>query len=177
MTKIDVRTYSVKPDDVFLFDNNIWMYLFASIANAKANKQRIYTDFLRRVISANATIAISSLIVSEYVNRCLRMNFGIWKDEQGDNTLDYKKDYRPTAECRNASEVVSIEIGEILSLSKRYSDDFNIIDITSLINPSEDFNDAYLIELCKRNNFIMVSDDRDIFNSNADIKLITSIRH
>ena len=90
MAKVSyIKNYKVKSSDCFFFDNNIWMFLFAPIADYNIRKQRAYSRFLREIQSAGATIFISSLILSEYINRCLRISYGQWKDRNQSANTDY----------------------------------------------------------------------------------------
>ena len=90
MAKVSyLRKYKVTSSDCFFFDNNIWMFLFAPIADYNISKQRAYSKFLREIQSAGATIFISSLILSEYINRCLRISYGQWKERNHNTKNDY----------------------------------------------------------------------------------------
>ena len=90
---IDVRKYNPKSSDVFFFDNNIWMYLFCPLGGFNKNKQKFYSAFLQSVQVANGTIFINSLVLSEFTNRYLRMDFEQWKKETKNYSADFKKDF------------------------------------------------------------------------------------
>ena len=50
MTNIfDITTYSPKKDEPFLFDANIWMYLYCPLGNYKRKTIRIYDQFLKQL--------------------------------------------------------------------------------------------------------------------------------
>ena len=170
-----IKDYKVNPEDRFFFDNNIWMFLFASIANVSRTKQRAYSKFLADVCSAKATVFISSLVLSEYMNSCLRINHKLWEKTEGRSGTNYKKDYRITTDFATALETVKAEINIIMSLCCKthdYFDKIEVIDTFHNINTC-DFNDAYYVELCKKGNYKLVTDDRDFQSVSDDIEIIT----
>lgn len=181
MAKVEnIRNFNVKSDDEFFFDTNVWIFLFAPIANWQKKKQQVYANLLRDIQTARATININSMVLSEYINTCLRMNFKQWKDtsrfvpQYPNTTIDFKRDYRGTQHCKNALETIKLYVEDILSFTEKRPDDFNSIDVTSLVmNTASDFNDSYHVEFCKLNNLKIVSDDKDIVNTKTNIVVIT----
>lgn len=79
----------------YLFDTNVWLYIYGPVAGSNAKKQRIYSNLLNSIIERRAVIFITSLVLSEYINRVLRIGFQQWKDN-GNYSADYKRDYRST---------------------------------------------------------------------------------
>ena len=79
MAKVEkIKDFKVKSGDYFFFDNNVWMFLFSPISGASAYQQRWYGNLLRNIQTAGATIFINSLIVSEYINSSLKLNYKFW---------------------------------------------------------------------------------------------------
>lgn len=173
-----IKGYQVKSGDLFFFDNNVWMFLFSPISNVNESQQRIYANLLREIRATQATIFINSLVVSEYINSSLRLNFGHWKDrvsKQGNLTPDYKLHYRPTDDFKTGLIAIYEEMKEILSISERRPDDFNALDLNSLFTTkSMDFNDAYYANFCEKNSLILVTDDKDLQNTPLPIKILTA---
>ena len=179
MAKIErIGDFKVKSGDYFFFDNNVWMFLFSPISGAKDYQQRVYSNLFKEIQSARATIFINSLVVSEYINRSLRLNHSLWRDrvvKSGVRFVDYKKDYRPTKEFEDAKNEVCDEMRNILSIAERKPDDFNAMDLTSVLAAREmDFNDSYYVSFCKLNNFILVTDDKDMQSTSLDITILTA---
>lgn len=170
-----IKDYEVKSGDIFFFDNNIWMFIFAQIANSNHPKQQIYSKFLRDVQSARASIFVSSLILSEYINRSMRLGFEQWKESTQNFAADYKKDYRNTDDYKETLEVVKSEVKEIIKLCDKMPDNFNAIneDIVFKNMDQCDFNDAYYAEMCKIDNLKLVTDDADLKNISTAIDIIT----
>lgn len=179
MVKVErIRNFKVKSGDYFFFDNNIWMSLFSPISGANSYQQNIYSGLLRDIQTARATIYINSLIVSEYINRSLRLNYSLWRDKEfkaGNRFIDYKRDYRSTDEFNTAQKAVYDEMTDILSIALRKPDDFNALNLDDVINAKGmDFNDAYYANFCKLNRLILVTDDRDLQASPLDITILTA---
>lgn len=168
----------MKSGDCFFFDNNVWMFLFSPISNANQWQQRVYSGLLRQIQSARATIFINSLVVSEYVNRSLRLAHSLWAQRQaksGVRFLDFKRDFRPTEDFENAKKEISVEMLDILSITERKPDDFNALNLDEILGAKGmDFNDAYYANFCKLNRLILVTDDRDLQHTPLDIVVLTS---
>ena len=174
---IDIKSYTPKSSDLFFLDNNIWMFLFCPIGNYSKAQQRIYSSFLQSIISAKATIFVNSLILSEFSNSFLRMDFEQWKKNNKLYGANYKKDYIPSLQYKNTVAAITAALNNILSLSERKPDDFHMIDIDSICNNFSiiDFNDSYLIEFCKNNSLKLVTDDKDFQKIlNPNMSIITS---
>ena len=173
--KID--SYEVKTGASFFFDNNVWMFLFAPIANAHKGKQKKYASLFRTIQAMGGTIFISSLVLSEYVNRCLRLAFNQWKEDTRQSYgVEYKKDYRKTEDYRLALEDVKGQVMAILKCSERMPDDFNAINIEALLNTMSDgdYNDSYYAQLCKMKGLKIVTDDHDMFQLPNEVEIITA---
>lgn len=179
MAKVErIRDFRVKSGDCFFFDNNVWMFLFSPISGVNNMQQRAYGNLLRSIQTAKAAIFINSLVVSEYINRSLKLNYSLWRDREfksGNRFVDYKRDYRPTEDFDNAQKEAYDEMSDILSIAHRKPDDFNALKLDEVMNAKGmDFNDAYYANFCKLNRLILVTDDRDLQNSPLDITILTA---
>jgi len=80
MCKIfDIKRYSPSKDERFMFDTNIWMYIFCPIGDYKKHIVGQHSSFLKKLINAKAEVIINSLILSEFINSYLRLEFKIFK--------------------------------------------------------------------------------------------------
>jgi len=179
MATCKITDHKVSPSNSYIFDTNIWIYLFAPLAGAKKYKQKVYSQLLADILSRKAIIWISSIIVSEYVNAVLKLTFKQWMRKNNLYNADFKHDFRPTAEYKSALLDVKAQVTDILSICSRRPDDFNHIDIANIINTmgmnSYDFGDAIIADLCNRHREIhLVSDDSDITGANLPFTVITA---
>lgn len=170
MATCKIKDHTVAPTNSYIFDTNVWMFIFAPLANAKNYKQKACTQLLSDIRSRNATIWINSLIISEYVNAVLKLAFKQWKEKNGyanSDKVSYKLDFRPTADYKDALTDVMAQVSEIIKLCECRPDDLNAIDVKGIINSMGnfecDFGDAMIMDLCTRNKEIkLVTDDHDI---------------
>lgn len=172
-----ISKYTVGSNEEFFFDTNVWIFIFAPLAEAKKDKQRIYSGLLKDIISRGDTIWINSQVVAEYINKCLRMEFDQWKIRKQQPFADYKRDFRPTADYQSALNSAKSLISVILQKCTRHPDDFHTIDINAIISSMGatcDYGDAIMIELCQRKKFKLVSDDADMTKKELPITVITA---
>ncbi len=162
-----------------MFDTNVWILLFGPVAGAELKKQKQYSSLLREISSRGASIYITSLIVSEYINTVLRLGFKQWKreDKIGRINADFKQDYRNTEHYKSTLEEAVAQINVILSCTIRRPDDFHRININSMLdklNCNCDYNDAYIVKCCEQDHLTLVSNDHDFAAVDSGITLLTT---
>ena len=177
MTNIyNITSFTPQKDDIFLFDTNVLIKLFYPTLGAKNSAP--YINMFKTIKENNSTLLISSIQLSEFVNRCIRFQFSLYQ-ESHPNIKDFKEDYRNTKDyriCMNA--ILEIIENDILSCFKRINDHFETMDISQILNYgfSYDFNDAFIAELSRTQNSFLVTDDGDYANFLKNLKIITNNR-
>ena len=174
-----IKDYEIHSVDVFFFDTNVWMYVFGPMAGAKTLQQRYYSQLLRDIGTARASVFVSSLVITEYVNACLQIEFRNWKKKpENVAKTNFKRDFRPTQDYKDALRSVKSQVKDILAVSTQIPDGFNNIDVMPLFDWNDiDFNDAYYMRLCDKqsNKVTLVTDDKDILNNpNITVELLTA---
>ena len=175
MNCIDNNKFKFVSNQNFLFDSNIWIFLFAPLANVHKEKQNKYSRLIRNIQSNRGTIYITSLIISEYVNRVLRLEFALWKANCNIRNPEFKKDYRPTSAYDEALKNVKSQVQDILKLTVKYPDNFQNCPVDSLLNQMNkdcDYNDLYIVHSCDVTNSILVSDDKDMNKITSNVFLM-----
>lgn len=129
-----IKYGQVGEQDKYFFDTNVWMFLFAPLACSKFYKQKTYSSLLKEIMSRNATIWINSLVVAEYVNAVLKLEFKQWMKRNKLTNADFKHDFRPTNEYLVALSEVKNQVSDILSIATRRPDDFHVVDVDKLIS-------------------------------------------
>lgn len=164
----DISAYQPKFNESFFFDANIWIFLFCPIAFTGKRKQNLYSKFLADAQRSKSGIFINSLVLSEFANRYLRLEFDFWKKDPDHTGADYKKDFVGSVKYKEVIEEVIVQIRSILKLSEKVSDNFQAVSIENLFSEfgNCDFNDSYYIELSRMNNWKIVTDDADFFRNN-----------
>jgi valyl-tRNA synthetase len=119
------------------------------------------------------------MILSEFANACLRLDYDLWKKDPRNVNARYKQDYLPTARYKTTSKIIISEVRNILRITERTPDNFNSINIDNILLNFEviDFNDSYIIEFCRNQSFKLVTDDKDIINKveHSSLTIITSV--
>jgi len=160
---IDIEKYDPRSSDIFFFDNNIWMFLFCPLSEYNKKKQRVYSSFLQRLQTARSTIFINSLIFSEFANANFHMDFALWKDETGQYSAKFKKDYVGTDRYKETANLIKNSINSILRICEKSSDEFNAVDFQNVLAhlSTIDYNDSYYLELASLRGWKIVTDDQD----------------
>ena len=174
---VEISDYTPTFNDSFFFDNNVWMFIFCPIGNHNQKKQHIYSSFLQVLIQRKAIIFINSLVISEFVNASLRLDFNLWQKEEG-RSFEFKKDYVGIDRYNETVSEINGALNKIFRITEKVPDDFNAISIENIQNHLEniDFNDSYYIEQALMKDWIIVTDDRDFRNySGHNSIILTSI--
>lgn len=173
---INIKDYDPKGMDVFFFDNNIWMLLFCPLGHYNINRQKAYSSFLKNVETANSSVVINSLVLSEFANRYLRMDFEQWKDEEENYKAKFKENFVGSNRYSETAEEIKSQIHKILNVCDRFSDEFNSINLEAILDQLQniDFNDSYYIELAKQKNWKIVTDDGDFQKIDDQIEVLTA---
>ena len=171
-----IDSYSPKSSDIFFFDNNVWMYLYCPLGNFNIKKQKRFSAFLQSINSVKSTIYINSLILSEFTNRYLRIDFEFWKKITKKYTANFKNNYIGTDRYKDTVKEIQRNVSQILKLCTKSSDNFNAVDLNKIFEHLQhiDFNDSYYLELARLDNLKIVTDDTDFINhKNHKVDIIT----
>lgn len=171
VTKIThINDYSPNVGDRLFFDANIWLAIYGP--SPAHWTQTPCSSLFYKLIKNNIDIYTNSLIISEVVNSWARLEFNQQRTVLNFKTNEFKK-FRETPEYLNVAEEISINIEKILRWSKRFDSGLESIDM-EIINSkyksgTYDFNDLIFREICKANNFILVTNDRDFCTTDVNI--------
>lgn len=172
---IDISTYQPNQNDKFFFDANIWMYLYCPLGNYRRKTIKEYDGFLKKAIQSKSSILISSLVLSEFFNSWVRLDFNILNKS---NSLKFKTDYRNTKLYENqVLNIKTVVIKHIMQIAKRIDDKFANISIDELFKEIEksDLNDNYHLAMANLENFKIVTDDSDFaFPRKNSITILTA---
>lgn len=163
---------SIKSKKVF-FDTNIWLYMFCEIGDYKDWLIRKYAYAFQYILKNDILIYTDFSIISEFVNRYLRMQFEQYKTKEKDFTLNYKKNYRNTDDFKEAWENICIIIKEsILEISNIINYNHTDCSISTILDPANfdiDINDSHIITICKENDMYLMTNDRDFKDAGINI--------
>ncbi|MFQ5709447.1 MAG: type II toxin-antitoxin system VapC family toxin [bacterium] len=176
----DIRAYAPSSSEYFFFDTNIWMYLYCPLENYNKRTIQPYGQFLGKIIRAKSTIYISSLVLSEFYNAYLRLEFNLRRRKNPDRYSDFKRDFRRTGVCHSLlADITSAVKKQILKLAQRIDDDFSRINLGDLFQSIEksDFNDSYYATLAAKKEMAIVTNDRDFIFKGSNVRILTANPH
>lgn len=168
------KAFDVKSNQSFFFDNNIWMFLFCPIANFNEVKQQAISNLFEKILSRNCVIIVNNLIISEFCNTYLRLDFNLWKEDLKTPLANFKNDYFSSKRAFDVrGDIANTVNNKILKISEKHPDSFNAVNFDEIFKTYEvlDYNDAMIYNECKNKNWILVSDDAD-FAKFTDINII-----
>lgn len=178
MATIKVENLKIGYTDQFFFDTNIWLLLFGTIADFQNKDQKIYSKLLEELITKDKPIFISSTVISEYANVLLRRDYDQWVSIEKKVNTKFKIDFVGTKRYEDSVSVISKSINKILKLPniQQIPDSFHCINIENIFANFKivDFNDAYIFELAKVNNYRIVTNDKDFQKLESKTDIITS---
>ena len=157
----NIYNYTPKSEDVFIFDTNVLIKIFYNTLGSRNSAP--YINFYGKVLKSKSKLLLSSIQLSEFVNRCIRFQFDLYK-ESHPNIQSFKEDYRDTKDYKDCMEaIISIVENDIFSSFTRVNDNFESLSEKCLLMHgfSYDFNDAVIAEISRFQNALLVTDDRD----------------
>lgn len=156
-------------DKKIFFDANILLYLFWS---THLTWQARYSQVYNKLIQQNTKFTIHFVVISEFVNRVMKIEYNNYLTTNGLTSQSYNyKQYRDSTEGQDAQN-------DIYTLVKaKIINDFEIVDTgiyqkeieSMLVIDSLDFSDKLIVNLCKDNGFVLLTNDSDFKNSGIDI--------
>lgn len=159
--------YEIRCSDEFFLDTNIWILLYCPIANYEKSQQTRVSKFYEKLLNKESYLVINSLVLSEFSNAYLRIDFNIWKNKTKQYGADFKKDYFNTDRSKDVRRIISNTIkNKILPTCQRHPDSFNSVDFEIILDhyKSMDFNDSMIAERCVQNNWKLFTNDQDFIN-------------
>jgi len=178
ISRLDLRTVENRP---YLFDANIWLLILGIKTDPKGFDIK-YMNYFQDVFAAaqkgEATILLSSLMVSEIVNRyILTVEMVKYAKSKGDDARTpnyFKLKFRPTAAYIAARAKIYDDLSIYKSGCQLISDNFGMtgFGFPELLDPSNavlDFGDNYFYKLALLHHAVLVTHDADFFLENLPI--------
>lgn len=172
---IHLDSFKPKQSDNILLDTNILLELFYPLDfESTSNK---YETLFDNLIKEKSHLLISSIQISEFVNRCIRIQFKLYQNTIKNPALEFKKDYRSTDDYREKMnailDIIRIDISENFTF---IDDGFSKMNRQNIFvyGFSYDFNDSLLVEIARQHNAILITNDADYANYGNDFQIVTS---
>jgi len=175
MSKIKVNDFMPKKDDNILIDTNVLIPLF--YPTMSGNEMKDYENLYSNTIKNKANLIISSIQISEFINRCIRFQYKLYCQDNPDKDVEFKRDYRNTDDYNESMDsILEIVKNDIATSFAFIDDNFSKMKQDDIFLPgfSYDFNDAILVEIAKAQKAYLVTNDRDFANYSSKISIITN---
>jgi predicted nucleic acid-binding protein len=172
----NLQRHTFREDEKLLLDTNIWLFAFGD-SKFKYNNDNIsiYLNSLNKM--TNSKIYICGPIISEFINKCIDVQWKRWQKEKNPHPND-RKAFRKDPDFERTAKEIAQDTEEILNMVKCYCDStFDDAKARAFLNEFTarelDFNDILIKELCESNDLILVTDDGD-FKNCGNITILTA---
>ena len=168
----NLKNYSFSKGEQILLDTNIWLYLYPAPVNPCSLFAGQYSAAFKKLIEAEAQPVIDPLVLGEYLNRYCRI---IYNAKYKEKFKEYKT-FRQSKNFAAIAEDATSFAREILAFCQRHSLPANELDLplalTDFKQGKLDFTDSLLLDICKKKNLKLMTNDSDFRHS--DITVLTT---
>lgn len=165
----DLSSYSFSSDEQVLVDTNVWLYLFPAPGNPPHNFAQQYSNAFANLVSAQAQPVLDPMVLSEYLNRYIRIEW------EGNYRSLYSKfkDFRNSADFSTVASAAEMFAERILSFCLIHSIPASELDLNQALadfsSGRVDFNDALLVNICKKKNIKLMTNDGDFQDGGIEV--------
>lgn len=134
-------------------------------------------EIFKKLQKEKCNILLSSIQISEFINRYIRFCFDLYKSSIGNQSLDFKTGYRSTEDYTNSmNDILDILNTEVIPICTCINDGFDRMNGDNLYRYSfsYDFNDALIVELARINEATIITNDHDFLNYSFGGKIVTN---
>ena len=165
----DISSYPFVNGEQILVDTNIWFFLFPATGNPLPKYATQYSQAFSRLITAKAQPVLDPMVLSEYLNRYARLE---WKGQFKNKYKEYKP-FRNSFDFKLITPSMETFAKKIMMLSKIHSISADQLDLaqalTDFVQGGVDFNDAILVDVCRKRNIKLMTNDGDFLTGGIEI--------
>ena len=165
----NLADYSFSKGETFLFDTNVWVYLYPPPSSGSRKITKQYSAGLKSIRLAGAQLVMDALVVSEYLNTYCRIEWNArFKNQYGQF-----KSFRKSPGFKQVGKNAADDALDMLKLCACHDHPFAAANITQVLKDfakgSNDFNDGLLTETCRINNWKLVTHDSDFRSGGIEV--------
>ncbi len=169
----NIETYRPKLGERILVDANVLVFLFCPLGNYSPKKIRTYETFMNKAKKGGNELIATSLILSEFVNVWLRLEFADFKKANPAAT-DFKRDFRSTPWYEGSiSDIETVMNHQVLSYVLPVDDAFEAIGPEACFKSGLDYNDGHTVALAQNQGCSILTDDGDFGAVGSVVNVIT----
>lgn len=158
----DTRRYAFREGEQVLVDANVWLYFQPPPAQPAPAFARHYTAALKGILTAKAKAIIDAMILSEYINRYVRIEY----DAAFRSTYPKYKDFRRSSDFASVAKRAVADARQILTIAATEDTALTAINVGDVLDETEaatlDFNDGVLVEMCRVRGWKLLTADADM---------------
>jgi len=164
--KYKLQDVSKLTDREIFVDANVLIYSFWPTGGDWDYK---YASAFARLYKQGNSLFVDFWTISEVINRVMRIEHN--KQQEILKTISKYKDFRDSLEGRNTlKDIYSVIKEQVLKQFKVAGKAYEQQDIESFLVVDElDFMDKSIVNICKDNNFVLLTNDNDFGNVDVDI--------
>lgn len=167
----NIFNYSPNKNDVLFFDTNVWLDILGPSPKHWAQKPCSY--IYREALKNKVDICTNCMVISEFINAWSRLEFNQQRRKLGLKSNQFKVFRNDSSIFNPISQEISLNVEKILGKTVLSDSYLANIDMSKMIQEyksgNSDFNDLILQDVCKTNNYILVTNDGDFCCSDVDI--------
>lgn len=157
---LDARIHQFSALDAIMPDANIWIYLNGPAANPASWSVQTYSAVLAKILAARSRLFLDVLVLSEFINRFARLEMKRLQPGQ----TDFKV-FRSSADFLPVAAAIQQQSRQLLALCQPINHPFADWDLLQLLTDfsagGTDWNDQLLIENCRKNGIVPLTNDGD----------------
>ena len=162
--------YVFQAGERILVDTNIWLFLVPPVAQPPPHYAQAYSATLKRLLAAKALPVVEALVLSEYLNRYLRVEFGAsWRSRYGNDFKAFRRsmDFPPVARAAVG------DVRQILNLAALRDTPLHLVKLPEILKETEagtlDYNDGVMVDTCRLRGWKLLTDDSDMTVGGIDV--------
>lgn len=152
-------------DRTIFFDANILMYLYWP-TSPKSWAVNSYSSIYKQLLSNKNMLALNTFVLSEFINRALRFEWGKNTNKETDFKL-FRQSNDGQQTQTDVFDVVKNKILPYFSLTNKILNSAEIKNL--LVVDTLDFNDKIILDVCRAHNMVLLTNDADFSKSDVDI--------
>lgn len=165
----DASSYIFRAGEKILLDTNIWIYLFPAPVDSSNRFAAQYSAVFSRLMAAGACPVLSPMVLSEYLNRYIRIEWQGGYEQQYPTFKDFRKSSDFTQIAASA-KVFAQKILHSCQVHELAASSLNLQQsLDAFATGKVDFNDAVLIDICKQSHFKLLTNDSDFQHGGIEV--------
>ena len=159
----DARGYQFASGEGVLVDTNVWLYMHPALSKPAPTWAAIYGSIFSRLLNAGALPFTNALVLSEYCNAYLRLEYHASSRGARPGTF---KAFRNSAVVQPILEDLVSKMQDITDNCRFGNISLSSADMSWILRAVKsgimDFNDGILLATCQRRNLKLLTHDGDM---------------